>query len=1165
MADEVTDPNILALLNGDAAPAAQPQAVSDPALLQQLEAAPADVVQPRPQLQPSVGFLGADNSADATPNQIAIDNSSAGRVLDAFKQGARDGWGDQPIGLSEESLRYMNERGALVPLEDAWKAPVTFFNEMLMQSGAVAFDLATRGFTAATHAAGGSIAQIAGEVAGETKTDYLAANLSEFFDVAGLYAGGVAPSPKASFEAPKVAPRIDIAEARNLGATLGEGEYAGSVPVGKLSEAELNAGVPPVAATVPAPVETPGGFAVDTGTVYARSGPGDLDYADLPRQEIFATDELTAAATTNGVNFESAMQGQQTGHFVTRQANVGESAVSRDYLGDDGNWYPVGKLQEIGAPKLYATADEAVAAAKTEAETASKKYAADVVTTPDAPILPPAPSKVEVPIAPVQKFDDMPVSDGGTKLNLKYNSSAEVQDFIRQQAIEAGDYTTERRSGTSWVETERLGQALGVTPAEIMKRQIGDIQGASWMDAATNTVIQKTTELRELWQKAASGTDADKIAALNAEAEHSVLMGSILGNEAEVGRALNIIKKFKAATQEARDVSQLIKDNGGLENISERARLGSLLDTPQQVSRFVNDAMKPKLSGMLQELWINGLLSGLVTHAKNLAGNMTVALWRTTESGVAAGIGLARGLPEDRVYLGEPVQRAYAFLHSGPEMLKAGWKAWKEDADTGKLDTGKFQQIPSATITVAGHKFQVGGKQIRIPGRALAAMDGAFKTLAYRQSIAAQAWRRAAKASAEDGEVFSRNLSKLNQFPTAGMVERASKEAELQTLSQPLGSTGRAIQTIANHNLLTKMIAPFVKFGINSAKFAGERSIFSLLNPEIRSILKGEKGAAARDEQIAKIAVGSAVSATAIYMASQGMVTGGGPKDPAERATKRALGWAPYSFKVGGLYYAGNWNDPASTLFFAAADMYEIGNKIGEEDASTIAQLMMASVVNNITSKSYFQGVSDSVELLNDPVRYGQQWLDKQAGTIIPTGVAQAARLQDPYLRDARTIMDTLKSRLPKTPLNPEFNSESVYPVRDVWGNAIKREGALGPDAISPIYTNTEKNDPILKELDSLGLYPAKLDRQIRGVDLDARQYDDYQRLAGRLLRYRLDYTMNAMPSWGMMAPGVRKEIMGKVINDTREIARKYMLMYYPGILQEATRNKIDSLTGVAP
>lgn len=1152
----------------EAPPAPQPQP-QDGGVVWDAQPDLSPVAQRPPTLQPTPGgFLSPEAPGDATPSQVALDNSSAGRVLDAFKQGARDGWGDQPLGLSEDNLKYLRDHGMLVPLEDAWKRPATFFSELFYQSGAVAFDLATRGTTAAAHAIGFGAAQIVGEVAGEHKTDYLAQNLSELMDVGALYAGGQMPRP--SMKMP------DIAEARSLGVTLGDAEFAGVKPVGKLSEAELNANVPPaptapVAAAVPP--DNPIGFTTAKGSTYSigENGTTVRDKAARPEhpgeQGIQPSSQATFYVTPEQADELGLFQTQGGGKMAVAQLPDGRWGVK--YL--DGK--DAGKLEKrtVAQP-----ADQpAVGLIPVEVwkdgtrvhfgnPITELKYADAAVTTPDAPNLPPPPSKVEVPIQPTQHFDDMPPATGKdqTKLNLNYDQPQSIVDFIRQQAIEAGDYTAERRSGTSWAETQRLGEALGVSSDVIMKRQIGEIQGASWMDAATNTVIAKTTEVRELWQKAASGTDADKIAALTAEAEHSVLMGKILGNEAEVGRALNIIKKFKSATAEARDVSQLIKDNGGLENLSERARLGSLLDSPAQVSRFISDAAKPRLSGMLQELWINGLLSGPVTQAKNVAGNVTTALWRTTESGVAAGIGLARGLPEDRVMLGEPVQRAYAILHSGPEMLKAGWKAWKEDADTGKLDSGKFQQIPSATITVAGHQFQVGGKQIRIPGRALAAVDAAFKTLAYRQSLAAQAWRRAAKSGVATSDAFNRNLSALKQNPTAGMIERAKQEADLQTLSQPLGATGRAIQTVANHNLLTKMIAPFVKFGINSAKFAGERSVFSLLNPEIRSILKGEKGLAARDEQLAKIAVGSAVSATAIYMASQGMVTGGGPKDPAERALKRAEGWMPYAFKVGDTYYAGNWNDPASTLFFVAADMYEIGHKLGEEDTSAIAQLIMASVVNNITSKSYFQGMSDATDVMNDPVRYGQQWLNKQAGTIIPTGVAQAARLQDPYLRDARTVIDTLKSRLPKTPLNPEFNSEQVFPVRDLWGNAIKREGALGPDAISPIYTSTEKNDPLLRELDSPGLYPAKLDRQIRGVDLTTRQYDDYQRVAGKLMRNNLESVVNSMPQWGSIAPGVRKEILDKTISQSREMARKYMLMYYPGIMQQAIDTKKADLLG---
>ena len=53
--------------------------------------------------------------------------------------------------------------------------------------------------------------------------------------------------------------------------------------------------------------------------------------------------------------------------------------------------------------------------------------------------------------------------------------------------------------------------------------------------------------------------------------------------------------------------------------------------------------------------------------------------------------------------------------------------------------------------------------------------------------------------------------------------------------------------------------------------------------------------------------------------------------------------------------------------------------------------------------------MSDLVEAVHDPDRYGERYIQRLAGTMIPTGVAQVARVQDPVLREARSVLDHIK------------------------------------------------------------------------------------------------------------------------------------------------------------
>ena len=70
------------------------------------------------------------------------------------------------------------------------------------------------------------------------------------------------------------------------------------------------------------------------------------------------------------------------------------------------------------------------------------------------------------------------------------------------------------------------------------------------------------------------------------------------------------------------------------------------------------------------------------------------------------------------------------------------------------------------------------------------------------------------------------------------------------------------------------------------------------------------------------------------------------------------------------------------------------------------------------------------------------------------------------------------------------------------------REGALGPDIASTIYTSREKHDPVLKELIAIGVAPGRVNRKIAGVELTAEEYARLQKVTGVLTRRALTKVM---------------------------------------------------------
>jgi hypothetical protein len=380
------------------------------------------------------------------------------------------------------------------------------------------------------------------------------------------------------------------------------------------------------------------------------------------------------------------------------------------------------------------------------------------------------------------------------------------------------------------------------------------------------------------------------------------------------------------------------------------------------------------------------------------------------------------------------------------------------------------------------------------------------------------------------------------------MQKMARDTAEKQTFTNPLGSVGKKLLGIAREALAFRVIAPFIRTPVNILKFAAERSPFAPLFKEVRQNLKGVNGAQARDQQLARIGVGSAASGAIAYEAMQGNITGGGPVDPKKRGVLYAGGWQPYSVKIGDNYYSYGRLEPLGMLFGVAADFVELSHLMSEEDQSNIAALVIGSVSKNMVSKTWLRGVSEAAEAWNDPDRYGPKWIQNFAGTSIPTGVAQWARTQDPYLREARSVLDKLKERIP--------GYRETLPVkRDLFGEAIKLGGAAGPDIMSPIYTSAAKNDPIIGELVRLGIAPAKPTRQIRGAELNAEEYDKLQEVTGRIARRGLTALIND-PQWQKLPDDAKTDLIDGVFRKARDMGRASVISQFPDVVPRIIQAK---------
>jgi hypothetical protein len=145
---------------------------------------------------------------------------------------------------------------------------------------------------------------------------------------------------------------------------------------------------------------------------------------------------------------------------------------------------------------------------------------------------------------------------------------------------------------------------------------------------------------------------------------------------------------------------------------------------------------------------------------------------------------------------------------------------------------------------------------------------------------------------------------------------------------------------------LVKFIIPFVRTPLNLLKYASERTPLGLFSQKSAITLAGKNGAVARDTQVSRIALGTMVGVATYELASQGLITGGGPADKNKKAIMQANGWQDYSIRIGDMYYRYNRLDPFSVILGVVADAYEIYNASGaaHPDKEKIPSLVFAAI-----------------------------------------------------------------------------------------------------------------------------------------------------------------------------------------------------------------------------
>ena len=639
------------------------------------------------------------------------------------------------------------------------------------------------------------------------------------------------------------------------------------------------------------------------------------------------------------------------------------------------------------------------------------------------------------------------------------------------------------------------------------------------------------------------------------------------GARAEAGRTLRALREIsrnpdeKIRTQAQKEFLENAKNTKLSPEIIAR-NLEAFDGDVDAAIKYIAGLENPTLLNKIQEFWINSLLSSPSTHLVNVSSNELTALMRPLEYFGAAIKGTPKMLTGgERVTYSEAAARLVGTILGHLEGLKVfGKTVFDENAvmdSTTKLELARQKSIGG-----------IGGKIVRTPSRMLVAEDMFFKTIAYRQEIWGQAMRKAAKE--RKGWNYAAQLVKKHgddplNSPIGKDIEFDALEVgRYQTFTNKVGGFGQAINKMNRVFPAMRFILPFVRTPINIVKYAIDRSPFGLMTKRFQDSYK--KGGIERDVVTSRLVMGSSTMLGVGFLANSGVITGAGaskegePLDANGVQRNRDRGWEPYSIKIGDFYYKYNRFEPIGILFGIAADLNEVGKYVNnsqdetkdlELEAGKVSAMIVGSVANNLTNKTFMSGLSEAVKVLTDPARYGDRFVQRFAGSFVPTIFAHGGQYDDDVLRDARTITDTLIQRIPyfgdtKTDLAPR---------RNMFGEIQKRDPSFG-GPFTPYSYSEDKKDIVFDTFYDIGFTPRNPSRKMGNIELNPFQYSRMLELNKNL--NTKDAIRNIILSSGFQnaSKGIKIYILENTMQQFNNAARQLLLAEDPELMQKYFEDK---------
>lgn len=546
------------------------------------------------------------------------------------------------------------------------------------------------------------------------------------------------------------------------------------------------------------------------------------------------------------------------------------------------------------------------------------------------------------------RISTVPFDDASLRSTIEATAQKFVSDDIKSTTVQKlYDSAVER--GIPETMAQKI---LNGVPFE---SKIGDNQLAVNMSGMLKLMDDSSAYIDSLFKKLdedfSNFSDVDRFNLGQQLAYHESIMNSVSGASSDIARAMNTFKRAKDTMPilDGPEFKAILDGTISKEAMLELAKRYNTVESRAGKNALIKQqkGLYTKIGEGMYYTFQSNMLNDPATIARNLLGSVTQGAFVTVEDVIGAGVGKLRGMitnADDYTELDDVVNGLSGFYNG----MYDGWEAMANVLKTGERATFKGETVnnPLSSSYLADTEFGAFGKTFKTnPDLQETYFGKAIDSIGFLQSIPFRALSGtdelisgtvARMALHREASKFAR--SRIKEMTANGSsIEDASKVVSKEVATflreQPadIYANVEEIRSMVNFTYkFNKFAEGAIEKNVAGAYDKAARLFdipgFKVLQPFAGTITKifdqgasrmpglnfispqfykdWNRGGAYRDRAMARLTLGSTISASVAALTMENKFSGYGPGAPEDRAALQQLGWQPYS-----LVYTGDISD----------------------------------------------------------------------------------------------------------------------------------------------------------------------------------------------------------------------------------------------------------------